>query len=684
MRRRHLLALGGIAGLCAVVFRVLPSLPGPVSGLGSLFTAPLLVAGLAVLVAGFGAVVALRAAEPPGSDPPFETAPEQPRFHELEQVGATVDDPFDAVTGSNADLSSVLTRSRRSDVRRELRNTAVEVLANVEDISQRRASDRIAEGHWTDDERAADLLGDGDATRPSLSTRVEDWLAGAGFERRVRATVAELVELSELQTTESAGSTETARIDPDRVDPSDRSGRASGTVTDTIAETTYVPRWERGVVVAFVLVAAGFGLGNVTIALSAIVPMVYVGYGFVTRPPAMALDVTRTVAETAPSPGDDVAVALTVENVAEHPIPEVRVVDGVPEAVPVVGGTPRGCDSLRPGESLTVTYRVRVTRGEHEFGETRLWTRNVSGSVERSASATLSTELTATGRVDSMAITDQTTPYPGRIPTDAGGQGVEFYATREYQPTDPLKQIDWNFWARTGEPRTIEFRQNRAATVVVVLDDREPFRKSPTRWSPDAVTMGRRATALVADALLEQSNAVGAATLASGCLQPPGRGREQLRRLRSFLAATTPDTVDRAEADAGEDSHGLFENVDRSGSWSAPGETTEVDRAQIWDGGVGFRWLRKRLPGDAQVVFVTPLLDDYSVLTARRLDAEGHDVTVLSPDVTSTDSPGRTVARIRRRERLRDLRRRRFRVVDWPTDSPLSLALERAEERWSR
>lgn len=99
-----------------------------------------------------------------------------------------------------------------------------------------------------------------------------------------------------------------------------------------------------------------------------------------------------------------------------------------------------------------------------------------------------------------------------------------------------------------------------------------------------------------------------------------------------------------------------------------------MDFGALADGGTTLEWLRKRLPGDAQVLFVTPLLDDRPEYVARRLGAEGHDVT----------DTGSTIARIERHERLRRLRRRQLRAVDWPTESPLSVALERAGEGWSQ
>jgi hypothetical protein len=94
------------------------------------------------------------------------------------------------------------------------------------------------------------------------------------------------------------------------------------------------------------------------------------------------------------------------------------------------------------------------------------------------------------------------------------------------------------------------------------------------------------------------------------------------------------------------------------------------------------RWLRRRLPTSAQVVFYSPLCDDYAPEVARRLDAAGHAVTVVSPDPTVDDTPGTRLASAERARRLRALRAGGVRAVDWDTDDHLGVALTHADRRW--
>jgi hypothetical protein len=81
-------------------------------------------------------------------------------------------------------------------------------------------------------------------------------------------------------------------------------------------------------------------------------------------------------------------------------------------------------------------------------------------------------------------------------------------------------------------------------------------------------------------------------------------------------------------------------------------------------------------------VFCTPLVDDYALRTARRLDAGGNRVTVVSPDPTVGVTAGQRLARIERSLRCSALREAGIPVVDWGEESfPTTVA--NAARRWS-
>ena len=79
----------------------------------------------------------------------------------------------------------------------------------------------------------------------------------------------------------------------------------------------------------------------------------------------------------------------------------------------------------------------------------------------------------------------------------------------------------------------------------------------------------------------------------------------------------------------------------------------------------------------------SPLTDDYIASVAERLDAYGHQLTLISPDPTVDDTAPHRLARLERDLRLRKLRSHGIRVIDWG-ERPLAVELERTTRRWSR
>ncbi|HHO52194.1 MAG TPA: DUF58 domain-containing protein [Deltaproteobacteria bacterium] len=70
--------------------------------------------------------------------------------------------------------------------------------------------------------------------------------------------------------------------------------------------------------------------------------------------------------------------------------------------------------------------------------------------------------VSAGRRVDSL--------FAGEYRSAVRGQGMEFEEVREYVPGDDVRHIDWNVTARTGEPHIKVFREERQATVLLLID----------------------------------------------------------------------------------------------------------------------------------------------------------------------------------------------------------------------
>jgi uncharacterized repeat protein (TIGR01451 family) len=411
---------------------------------------------------------------------------------------------------------------------------------------------------------------------------------------------------------------------------------------------------------ALVTVAIGILFGNTVVFLAAIVPLTFAAYGYALRPPSLDVGVERTVSDASPASGDRVEVTITVRNEGDENLPDLRVYDDPPANLRVVEGAPAIATSLAPGESETFDYSLRADRGDHSFGAPIVVSRNLSGVIERRLAVDLQDDLSVVTDLDGFPLAEQTVQYTGRVPTNEGGEGVEFRSVREYRTNDPMNRVDWNRYARTRSLRTVEFREHRAASVVVVVDARESVAVASHEGAPDAVTLDRVAAEHVVETLLDRNHLVGLAVLGSGGgYLEPDAGIEQEPLARRFLE-------DGVSA--------LSEAARNTPSTRLLGGSVDDRRRRLVD----------RLPEESQVVFVSPFLDDWPLSTVRCLIARGHAVTTVSPDVTTRQSLGGTIEEIDRTTRLSDVRTVGSRVVDWSVDEPLPVAVARATEGWPR
>ncbi|WP_372480321.1 DUF58 domain-containing protein [Halomicrobium sp. HM KBTZ05] len=564
-----------------------------------------------------------------------------------------------AVPSPGEELDAVLaafdpTRYGTADRRRkQLRRVATEVLTRYRGDSEATAREAIERGTWTDDPVAAGFLAD-ERSRPPLTDRLRTRLGGAspywqGIERTVRA----IAETAGVDTDDRDGSTRPG-LDPivGSLDGRDAGLDRASAVADPTPTTRSTGHW-RGISAA-ALSALGVGVlaERAGVVLVAVVGIAYAAAARKRPLSAPPLSIERTVEPADPEPDETVTVTLTVTNEGEGPVWDLRLVDGVPPALSVVEGSPRLGTALWPGASATITYEVATRRGRHEFGHAQVLVRTLSGSVERELAVEpeTATELTCVPPLrpieEPVPLRRQPTRHTGRVETATGGEGVEFFATRAYRSGDPLSRIDWNRHARTGDLATLEFREERAATVVLVIDRDEAAAVGPSRRGQTAVQRSVDAASRLFTTLLDDGNRVGIAALgARDCWLAPGAGDAHRVRARELLA-THPAL--------------------------APGETPESVLPFGW-----LASLRSQLPGDAQVVLLSPLCSPAVATVARQLDAGGHLVTVVSPDPTTTASGAGQLATVARRFRIADLRAAGIPVVDWPWEQSLPVALAR-------
>ena len=414
---------------------------------------------------------------------------------------------------------------------------------------------------------------------------------------------------------------------------------------------------------AILLVALGILTSTKLLLITAVLPIAFMVQGAIGWAPNLGdrIETKRTISPENPYPGQPVEVDISITNTGKTPIPDVRFADGVPEELGVTSGATRGGGVLRSGASLSQKYTLVADRGVYEFGELSIRARNISGSrvtnesTEPKGDGSFECRVT----VDDVPLPNETTPRVGQLATDSGGPGIEFYATRKYRPGDPVNRIDWRQYAKRGVLSTIEYREQRAAHVVTVTDSRPTAHVAAEATQPTGATLSAYAATRAIEVLISEGHTVSVGAL----------GIENPHRNTGPPAWVAPDDRGSFQARVAEVCNEAATEIITSN------EGTQLKA----DGGDRTSRIRSLTPAGAQVMIFSPLTDEYIVNLVEVLRADGHTVTVLSPDITPENVEGR-VTSLQRSARLNQLRRLGASVVDWSQDEELPIALSRALE----
>lgn len=527
-----------------------------------------------------------------------------------------------------------------------LRETAIEVLARYGDLSDAEARRQVETGRWTDDEVAAAYLAEDDR-QPWALSELRRRLAGtSGRSVAIERTVDAIVKTAGLDD-------ETADIDEgDRQPIPDLSDRTDA-LEMAINTTTQTGHWYGMSLVAVVGIAVGILLQSASILLVALLGIGFLAYAKSSPDRSVRLSIERTF-DTDPDPGDSVEVTVMVKNEGDRLLPDLRVIDGVPPALVVEDPPARLGTVLRPGGTATFRYRVTAQRGSHQFQPAIAVTRTRSAGVE--SVTTIETDDTITCHLAlqptpaPVPLRRHTSQFVGSVATTSGGEGIEFYATREYRPGDPQNRIDWHRRARTGTFATLEFMEERAVSVVLVIDALPSAYVAHGPGETHALDRSVAAASAIFPRLLDDGHRVGIATFGpQPCYLEPGTGSDQRVRGRRVLST--------APALASEPVERIRDPI----SWK--------------------RRLRRRLPVDAQLIVCSPCWRRLTTRTIHQFDAHDYPVSVVSPDPTATRTPAQRLMAVRRSINLAMLRDEGIPLVDWSPNESLETALTAASHR---
>ena len=393
---------------------------------------------------------------------------------------------------------------------------------------------------------------------------------------------------------------------------------------------------------------AGLYLEAPVVFLASIIGVAYAGYPLFVSPPPVDVELSRTVTDETPDHGDPVTVTVTITNTGPQTLPDLRIIDGVPALLTVVDGTPRHTATLRPGGSTTFQYTITAKHGNHRFTPATVIAHDISGGtrIETEIAAgkktTVCEDLDCTVDLREFGLRQEARQYAGQTPSDASGAGLEFQQTRTYQRGDPINRIDWKRYAQTGGLTTVEFREEHRTAVVLYLDARPDAVRAAAATDPHAVAYCVAAAQEVLAALKNQHEQVGVAIFGTDFnWRAPRASQQQYAQIDRLLRAheyDQPTPVDDTATSSGMDIHQLLAQTQ----------------------------------GTLEVIMFSPLIDEFGETAAQQLDARGHAVTVVSPDVTTDRTVSEEFVRVERANRVRMLRNRGVPVADWSPEDPLA------------
>jgi len=123
------------------------------------------------------------------------------------------------------------------------------------------------------------------------------------------------------------------------------------------------------------------------------------------------------------------------------------------------------------------------------------------------------------------------------------GRGVDFVESRNYQPGDDIRNMDWRVTARTGRAHTKVFQEERERPVLIVMDA-SPSLFFGTRRMLKSVAAGQLAGAIAWSAV-RRGDRIGGFLFAPGRhreLRPAGGRRGAMRMIQSLVDWMQPES----------------------------------------------------------------------------------------------------------------------------------------------
>lgn len=187
-----------------------------------------------------------------------------------------------------------------------------------------------------------------------------------------------------------------------------------------------------------------------------------------------------------PSAGEVVQYQVQVENVGRRPARNVIVEERKLPADLRPSGPPPLIELLQPGESASVTLKLRcLSRDVFDLNRLQGGSTFPTGLVKSGRKSRQSDRLVVYPKVTpvlELEVPHSRNHQPGGIAVASQvGESTEFLGTRDFRRGDRLRDIHWPSSARTGRLITREFQEEYFVRLAVVLDVEAPKARDERR-----------------------------------------------------------------------------------------------------------------------------------------------------------------------------------------------------------
>lgn len=347
----------------------------------------------------------------------------------------------------------------------------------------------------------------------------------------------------------------------------------------------------------------------------------------------------RLLSEERVTFGEEITLAITVENAKLLPLPWLEVKDIVPRALPIEGKVLRGTGlhgdmatldcllSARWYERITRRYTVHCTqRGVHTFGPTVLYSGDVFGFTNRELAVSNQQYLLVYPLVVPLSSFGIPARHPfgdRRAPRRLLEDPSRVIGVRDYAYGDSIRHVHWKATARTMQLQSKVYEATTTYTLMLFLNI---VSQLDTYYGihPELQELAICATASVATWAIEQGYAVGLHTNTITHIPDEKQERSsnpvkeqtdtlalrlaaQLKRRRIHLPATSnPQQLTR-----------ILDVLARIQNYFG----TNIEDVILAE--------RMRLPAGATVVVITSAISEQLVDTLARIRQGSHAVAIL-------------------------------------------------------